>query len=383
MLLLLALCGLAVNFASRFFDPLVTEIAREFTVPIATAALLSSAFALPFSFGQPIIGPLGDALGKPRIFKICIWIVALSAVGSALSTTLGQLFASRILTGIAAGGTIPLALAMLGDAVPPERRQVALAQVSAGTVIGQLVGLSSAGVLAETFGWRVAVWVPAVIALLGAIAATLWLRGPPPVRRRVRLRNTIVGYRRVFRNPAAVVCFVTVFIEGIAVYGQMPFIVAILEHRGVGGPREAGFVIAGFATGAILLTLVVGRMLRWIGAYNMMRVGGVLAGIGIGLLAVPAAWPVDALLFVVIGFGFFMLHNSLQNRVTELAPRARGSAVALHYFCFFVGQAVGPVLFGLWRSTVGTEAGLGINALVMAVCGAVCAALLRRAAARA
>ena len=47
------------------------------------------------------------------------------------------------------------------------------------------------------------------------------------------------------------------------------------------------------------------------------------------------------LAMVVLGLGFYMLHNSFQTQVTEIAPTARASAVALHAFSFFVGQALG------------------------------------------
>jgi predicted MFS family arabinose efflux permease len=48
-----------------------------------------------------------------------------------------------------------------------------------------------------------------------------------------------------------------------------------------------------------------------------------------------------------------MIHSSIQTRVTEVAPQARGSAVALHACCFFLGQSLGPVLMGAGRATIG------------------------------
>jgi predicted MFS family arabinose efflux permease len=64
-----------------------------------------------------------------------------------------------------------------------------------------------------------------------------------------------------------------------------------------------------------------------------------------------------------IGMGFFGMHNSIQNRVTEVAPKARGSAVALHAFSFFTGQSLGPVLFGTALAVLGAGPAL-------LVCGA-------------
>ena len=85
------------------------------------------------------------------------------------------------------------------------------------------------------------------------------------------------------------------------------------------------------------------------------------------------------LCFTVIGLGFFMLHNSLQNRATELAPHARGSAVSLHAFFFFLGQALAPALFGIGLHSIGATPMLLGSAVLLAGVGIGAALLLRRA----
>ena len=41
------------------------------------------------------------------------------------------------------------------------------------------------------------------------------------------------------------------------------------------------------------------------------------------------------------GVSFYMLHNTLQTHGTQMAPEARGAAMALFALCLFVGQAIG------------------------------------------
>jgi hypothetical protein len=53
---------------------------------------------------------------------------------------------------------------------------------------------------------------------------------------------------------------------------------------------------------------------------------------------------------VVIGLSYYMLHNCLQTEATELAPTARGSAVALFACGFFLGQALGPSSSAAWHT---------------------------------
>jgi len=52
----------------------------------------------------------------------------------------------------------------------------------------------------------------------------------------------------------------------------------------------------------------------------MMAVGGGIAAVGLGGVGLEVSWGTQMGCMVVLGFGFFLLHNSVQTEVTELAP---------------------------------------------------------------
>ena len=85
--------------------------------------------------------------------------------------------------------------------------------------------------------------------------------------------------------------------------------------------------------------------------------------------------------FTLLGFGFYTLHASIQVQATELSPAARGAAMSLHSFSFFMGHASGPVLYGLgfMQARRGRDDLRSPRVIVMAV-GFVCARLLREKA---
>jgi predicted MFS family arabinose efflux permease len=376
VLVLLSLCSFAANVGGRYFDPLITAIARDFGVTAGTAALLSSAFTLPFGLGQLLLGPLGDRFGKPPVFKACFWLLAASFLAAALAPTLPLLFASRVVAGFAAGGVIPLGLAMLGDAFAPAERQVAFARYSSATVLGALLGLPLAGVLAEAIGWQQALLLPAFVAVVAAAGASLRLRAVPTVAPGPASGPS--GYRAVLKKPAALVCFATAFSEGMLLFGPLPFIVDLLERQGLGGPREAGFAVAAMSLGFIIVSVFVRPVLGLLGWWNMMRAGGIVAALALAMLPLSPVWWLHAFLLGLLGIGFFMMHNALQGRVMEVAPEARGAATALHYFSYFLGQAAGPVLFGLLLSRFDVAPSFLINAAGFAATGFIAASLLRR-----
>lgn len=384
LLLTLGFCGFASSLAARSTDPMVTTIAADLTAPVAAVALLSTSYALPYGFGQPFLGPLGDVLGKTRVLKVCLIVFTIALSIASVAPTLPGLFAARVLAGLAAGGIIPLGLAMIGDRFPFETRQVAIGRFLSASVMGQLLGVTSSGILADTIGWRTAMWATAAVAMVAMLLAIARLdEGPAIERKPVNLDVVLGRYALVFSNPRSWICFGGVFFEGIAVFGVMPFVAEIIERTMDGGPSEAGFIIAGLAVGGIVFSFTVQHILRAFGPFGMMRIGGVLAAVGLLLFAVARSWEESSVCFLALGIGFFMVHNSLQNRATELAPTARGSAVALHAFFFFLGQGVAPALFGFGLHHLGHELTIAACALVIALTGMVCAQLLARADGRA
>jgi predicted MFS family arabinose efflux permease len=364
LVLTFALAGFASAIATRVTDPLVAVLALDFAQEPARVALLATAFALPFALVQPVLGPVADALGKRRVIVFALAFQALFLAASALAPTLLVLLLLRMATGAAGGGIFPVTLALFGDRVPLAERQVAISRFLACAIAGQMAGGVMAGLLEPVLGWR------GLMALCGALSALAVLpllrdRVPDP-RGALSFADAVARYRFLLTHRPALALYWAVGVEGMLVFGGFPYIANHLLEAGMGATREAGFTLAAFGCGGFLYAACAPLLVARLGPRRMMRLGGALAGSGLaGLALAPSAWLfVAAGLFV--GTGFFMLHNSLQTRVTEVAPQARASAVSLHAFHFFLGQAMGPPLMGAIRWGFGLEAGL-----LLAACGLV------------
>lgn len=370
LVVVLGLAAFASSLATRALDPLLVGVARDFAASAERVALLASAFALPYAFVQPVLGPVGDALGKRRVIAACAAVLGLSLLGCALAPSLDALFVARVLSGAAGGGVFPLILAAFGDAVPVERRQVALSRVLACAIGGQIAGGVVGGLLADAAGWRGVMAICAATALLAAaVLAREVRRAPDPPAVPVDPPAILRRYREIAADPRARVLFGGVAAEGALVFAVFPFLAALLYARGIGDTATAGFALGAFGVGGVTYTVLAPVLLRALGQPGMMRLGGAMAGAALAgiALAPSAAALVGAML--ALGCGYFMLHNTIQARVTEVAPGARGSAVALHAFSFFVGQSLGPVLFGAGLATVGPDAILFAAALGTAALG--------------
>ncbi|MGD9803198.1 MAG: MFS transporter [Hyphomicrobiaceae bacterium] len=375
LLALLSLAAFSSAFSIRILDPMVPEVARDLGTQVTIVALLASAFAFPCALGQPFLGALGDAIGKARMIKICLSLLTLGSIGATLAPSIELLFAARILTGFASGGIVPLCFATVGDRFEMKDRQVALSRILSAILIGQLTGAIGAGIIASETSWRVVLAITIVASLVALAAALRWLHPLPGAKRKpFTIQGMLVSYGRVLEHPRAIVCYGAVLVEGMAIFGILPYLAAMLEADGTGGIREGGFIIAGMALGGILYTLSVRAMLRRMSYLNLVRWGGFVCAAGLIALALQHAWVPKAIAFVAVGFGFYMIHNSIQTQVTELIPEARGASVALHAFNFFLGQAIGPVLFGIGLTSLGAVTTVSISAGVMALLGLATAA---------
>jgi predicted MFS family arabinose efflux permease len=175
------------------------------------------------------------------------------------------------------------------------------------------------------------------------------------------------NYRAIFANPNAKVCYGAVFLEGVFIFGVFPYVALLLLAGGEARASIAGIVISGFWVGGVIYTITVGNLLEMFGQRRVMIAGGCAAALGLVGLAFGAGWPVALAAFVGLGVGFYLLHGSIQVYMTELAPQARASATALHSSSFFLGQALGPIAYGVGFGLIGAGASLGIGAVAVVV----------------
>lgn len=370
LVVVLGIVALAVSYNQRMLDPLTAVIAREAAFDVSRVVMLSPAFTLPYALGQPILGPLADSIGKARVLRLSMLLILVASVAAFFVSDYWALFACRFLAGIGAGGIIPVALALIADRTPVERRQVALSYFMSVVMIGQLYVSPFSAWLAQHVGWQFNFIVAAAMATLST-TLLLWKVKPNPdaVRRPISIPSAVATYRTILALPVARTCYMAVFAEGLFIFGLVPHIAPFLEQRGYGGSVEAGYVLAAMGVGGLLYAFAVRALARRFSTFALMRAGATLAAIGLAGVALGKSWPQIALAYGFIGVGFYMLHSGLQTRVTEVLPEARASVVSLHAFFMFIGIAAGPPMFGWVSGAFGPTATLLGAALAMLVAG--------------
>jgi predicted MFS family arabinose efflux permease len=220
-----------------------------------------------------------------------------------------------------------------------------------GQIIGLVSGQAIAGFFADHFGWRWSfVFLAGIYFLVGLLllaalrghhaASSATATATPEARAPGR-------YRQVLGSAHGRFILAMVFIEAIATFGVMTFIPAYLHQR-FGIPLfHAGLVVATVGLGGLGYTLFARRWVKALGQVRLARTGGLVLGLAFLMLGLGSAWSWAVLACGLLGLGFYQLHNTLQTLATQIAPAARGTALSLFAFCFFLGQAAGATLGAL------------------------------------
>ncbi len=336
----------------RVADPLIPTLAHDFGASVSAAATVVSAFTLAYALFQIVHGPLGDRIGKMRGVTIGMFIAAVASCGSALAPNLAALAVARFLTGVGAAAVIPLSMAFIGDNVPYERRQTTLGAFIASVLTGQMMGPLLAGAMSEFLSWR------AVFVILAVVFATVGAILLPKARGKqapgaAAKAHPVVQYLRLAKDPWVRVVVLTVATEGFLFYGAFAYLAAYLKSEFGLGYLLIGLLIAGFSVGGLLYSLSVKRLVAALRERGLARGGGIALLVCYLGIALAPAWQLSVPFFIATGFAFYMLHNTLQTKATEMAPQARGAAVSFFAFCLFLGQAAGVAVFGPAIGTLG------------------------------
>jgi predicted MFS family arabinose efflux permease len=369
----------AQTLFTRAIDPIIPMIAVELRIDVKTVALLSTAFTFPYALVQPALGVAGDFFGKTRLMNLCVLVVAMTALICALATSFSLLVAMRVVAGLVAGGVFPVAIALIGDLVPINQRQVAIARLLGVALTANVLGASISGVIGDLLGWRGVFALLGLFSLIAAILAYWFLRNAQVAKPQPFNRTAILGnFRSIFADPRAKVCFISVFLEAIFIQGLFPYVAILLAGIGETRASIAGLLIACFAIGGVSYSVTASYLATRVPQQRLMLTGGVIASVALALVGMHFSWQVQTAIYTAFGLGFYLLHSCIQVHVTDLSHTARGAAASLHSSSFYLGQAIGPVIYGIGFAHGGPEPTIFTGAMVVLGVGIVCARLLRR-----
>ena len=150
----------------------LNTIRRDLGASIADLEWTVNAYTLAFAVLLMTGSAIGDRFGRRRVFAAGLALFTVASAGCALAPGVGWLIAARTVQGAGAALVMPLALAVLNAAVPPQRRGWAMGIFGAVTSLAVVVGPVLGGAITQGIAWQWIFWLNVPVGLV-AIALVL------------------------------------------------------------------------------------------------------------------------------------------------------------------------------------------------------------------
>jgi MFS transporter, DHA1 family, inner membrane transport protein len=351
-LLALAVGAFGIGTTEFVIMGMVPEIADGLGVSISAVGLLISAYAVGVVVGAPTLTALGVRFTPLQTLVALMGVFVVGNALSALAPTYETLVAARFFTALAHGAFCGVGAVTARRLVGPGRATQAIAAMTLGFTVANLVGVPLGTVVAQLASWRVVLGSISMIGVVCIVGLISWL--PRDGGEPSDLKAELSGFRR---GRVWLVMGVTMigFASTFAVYS---YVRPILTELGGIPDMWVTPVLALFGLGTTVGTLLGGRLGDRYG-FSFVTAGLIgMAGVLV-VFALLARSPIAAVVLLVLFGGIgFALGPVVQNAVIEAAEVRGGSLVsAANQGAFNVANALDAGLGALVISE-----GLGFTA---------------------
>ncbi|BEP14234.1 MFS transporter [Acidothermaceae bacterium B102] len=151
-------------------SPVLPTIQHSLHTTQNTVTWVLTAYLLSASVATPILGRLGDMIGKKKVMVGVLVALAVGTLLAALATSIGVMIVARVIQG-AAGAILPLAFGIVRDEFPREKVSSAIGVTAALLAVGGGLGIVLAGPIVDALDYHYLFWLPLVFVVLSALAA--------------------------------------------------------------------------------------------------------------------------------------------------------------------------------------------------------------------
>jgi predicted MFS family arabinose efflux permease len=366
-IVLLALAAFNSGISLRCVEPMLPQLATDFGTSVSAASFIVTSFALAYAAAVLLQGPLGDRFGKLRVVTIGTALAGAASLACAAAWDVSSLAGARFLMAIFASAPMALGMAYIGDVVAIEQRQATIARFVAGSIFGQTLGPLFGGVFADWAGWRSSFVALGAVFIVGAAVLFVRTRRDWPALGPGRFAPLAIHASLLARRPVRWLLGIGVA-ETFCFFGAYVFLGAFLRVRFDLSFTLIGLLLAGYGIGGLMYSAMVPWLLRSLGERGLVVAGGALGFVAFAAIVLSDDWLYAVPCTISLGIAFYLIHNTVQTKATEVAPDARASALALYASAWAIGQALGAAAGGTAVTMVGYPPaimafGLGFAAL--------------------
>lgn len=367
---LISLGAFALGMASYVTAGLLPMIETAFSVSVAIAAQLVTAFTLAYGLGSPIFVALLPAHQQRAGLLFALGLFVLANAASALSTDFTVLMVFRAIAGIGAGVYLAMGIAASAALSPPDQRGKSIAVIMGGMASGTVLGVPLSLLVAEQLGWESALWL---VTLLGGIAFVgLFARLPAlPTVQAIPLKAKIA----LLTDSHVVVILLVSLLAAISSLGMYTFLAPLIAAAEPGSSPSVTPYLWIWGVGGVLGSFLIGPLVDRVKGPTLTL--WIMAILAVALLLLPASlstgpWLVMLPIAVWGAVGWALQVPQNNELIKAREQQGDGNlAVALNESALYLGSALGAAMGGILLLQQWPAWGLAISAGAVAIIGAI------------
>lgn len=364
-LLALAVSAFAIGTTEFISVGLLPLIAEDLNIPVTTAGLTVSLYALGVTFGAPILTSLTSNIPRKTLL---LWIMLIFIVGNSLaafSTSIGVLLVARVISALSHGIFMSIGSTIAADLVPENKRASAISIMFTGLTVATVTGVPFGTYIGQQLGWRAAFIVIVVIGIIALMANSILV----PSTLRKGTKTTFRDQFKLLKNARLLLVFLITALGYGGTFVVFTYLSPLLQE--ITGFKEETVAVLLLVYGiAIAIGNTIGGKLSNRNPINALFFMFIVQAIILFVLLFTAPYKIAGLITILfMGLFAFMNVPGLQVYVVMLAERFVPSAVdvasAINIAAFNAGIAIGSFVGGLVTDSIGLIHTSWIGALMV------------------
>ncbi len=345
--------------------PVLPNVAFVFERTPQSVALVIAVFTFPGVIFTPILGILGDRIGRKIVLIPSLLAFAITGVACGFARDFDLLLAFRFIQGTGAAAIGAINVTLIGDLFTGEKRAAAMGYNASVLSVGTGLYPAIGGALAA-FAWYYPFFLP-ILALPVAVAVVTVLdyRDPKP---RGDLGEYVRATFKVIWHPQVLLISVVGIVTFVLVYGPfLAYLPFLLEESFSASSVAIGLVVAATSISTAAVSFRLGYLAKKFGTHNLVRFAFVLYAVSLAGIPLAKSYPLLAIPILLFGAANGINIPSFLTILTGYSPpQYRAAFMSLNGTVLRIGQTLGPVVAGIGVAILGLKGSFYAGAILAA-----------------
>ncbi|MDF9767458.1 putative MFS family arabinose efflux permease [Bacillus velezensis] len=364
-LLTLAVSAFAIGTTEFISVGLLPLISQDLHIPVTTAGLTVSMYALGVTFGAPVLTSLTSGMSRKTLL---LWVMLIFIAGNTLAasaSSIGVLLAARVISAFSHGIFMSIGATIAANIVPEHKRASAISIMFTGLTVATVTGVPFGTYLGQQFGWRIAFAVIVAVGIIAFLTNALLV----PSHLRKGTKTAFSEQVKLVTNGRLLLLFMITALGYGGTFVVFTYLSPLLQEV-TGFQKETVAAILLVYGIAIAIGNMIGGRLSNRNPLKALFYMFIVQAAVLFVLTFTAPFKTAGLITIIfMGLLAFMNVPGLQVYVVMLserfAPSAVDTASALNIAAFNAGIAIGSFAGGIITDSIGIIHTAWIGALMV------------------